>query len=46
VADKNAANFCEYFEFKKRVWAGKATEAGEEGRANTARDQLKKLLGD
>jgi len=46
VADKNAANFCEYFEFKKRVWVGKATEAGEEGRANAARDQLKKLLGE
>ena len=43
VADKIAANFCEYFDFVRRVYA-----ANTEGksREDAARDALKKLLGD
>jgi hypothetical protein len=43
VADKHLANFCEYFEFAKRVWAARQTGNNRE---QTARDQLKKLFGD
>lgn len=43
VAEKHMANFCEYFDFVKRVWAGKK-EANK--REQSARDALKKLLGD
>ena len=43
VAEKHMANFCEYFDFIRRVWAAK-------GQANTredaARNQLKKHFGD
>jgi hypothetical protein len=42
VDQKDAANFCEYFEFKSRVWAGMS----EDSRANAARAALKNLLGD
>jgi len=43
VAEKHMANFCEYFDFIRRVWKGK----GEENRRETtARESLKKLLGD
>jgi hypothetical protein len=42
VADKHLANFCEYFDFLRREWKGKATDAREE----KARDSLRKLLGD
>ncbi len=42
VDQKDQANFCEYFDFKQRVWAG----AGEDTRANAARNALKNLLGD
>jgi ribosome-binding protein aMBF1 (putative translation factor) len=43
VLEKHAGNFCEYFEFTHRTWAPKA--AGD-SRETTAREQLKKLLGD
>jgi hypothetical protein len=43
VAEKHVANFCEYFEFARREWAPKQ-EAGT--REHSAREQLKKLLGD
>ncbi|HZO83732.1 MAG TPA: hypothetical protein VFC26_00835 [Verrucomicrobiae bacterium] len=43
VAEKHMANFCEYFEFVKRVWVPKA---GVDARENAARENLKKLLGD
>ena len=42
VGEKHMANFCEYFEFVKRVFAGKGTDSREE----RARANLKKLLGD
>ena len=42
VHDKDMANYCEYFEFIKREWKGKA----ERPREDAARDALKKLLGD
>ncbi len=43
VQEKHMANFCEYFEFARRVWAGAG--AGN-ARETAARDALKKLLGD
>ena len=42
VAEKHMANFCEYFEFVRRVWTGKEADAREEA----ARANLKKLFGD
>lgn len=42
VMDKHLANFCEYFDFIRREWQGKAADAREE----KARDQLRKLFGD
>ena len=43
VLEKDAGNFCEYFDFVRRVWTPKAV-SGQ--RAEAAREQLKKLLGD
>jgi hypothetical protein len=43
VLEKNLGNFCEYFEFVRRVWRPKS-EADQ--REIAARDQLKKLFGD
>jgi hypothetical protein len=42
VQEKHMANFCEYFDMKKGVWAGK----GANKREDEARERLKKLLGD
>jgi len=42
VAEKGAANFCEYFEFARRDWNPGAANAREA----QARDHLKKLFGD
>jgi ribosome-binding protein aMBF1 (putative translation factor) len=42
VAEKAAANFCEYFEFVPRVWAG----ATANSREAEARERLRKLFGD
>ncbi len=42
VAEKDTGNFCEYFDFIRRVYSPKGTDSRE----NAARDQLKKLLGD
>lgn len=42
VLDKHLANYCEYFDFIRREWKGKGANAREE----SARDTLKKLLGD
>ena len=42
VMDKHMANFCEYFDFARREWKGKA----EDAREAKARDNLKKLFGD
>lgn len=43
VADKHLANFCEYLEFIRRTWTPKT---GTDVRADAARSQLKRLLGD
>lgn len=42
VADKNLANFCEWFEMAVRDFKGKAGDPREEA----ARDRFKKLFGD
>lgn len=43
VAEKHVANFCEYFEFARRVFVPKTENQGREA---AARARLKKLLGD
>ena len=43
VAEKASANFCEYFEFVRRVFAGPGKADSREAKA---RADLKKLLGD
>lgn len=43
VAEKASANFCEYFEFKRRVFA---PPEKENPREDSARAQLRKLFGD
>ena len=43
VAEKHAANYCEYFEMARREFIPPAQDASREDRA---RAQLKKLLGD
>lgn len=43
VAEKDAANFCEYFDFARRNWVPKSET---DSREQSARDQLKKLFGD
>jgi hypothetical protein len=42
-SEKHIGNFCEYFEFVRRVFVPKGEENPREA---TAREQLKKLLGD
>ncbi len=42
VLDKHLANFCEYFDFIRRDWQGKAADKREQA----ARDNMKKLFGD
>ena len=42
VAEKNAANYCEYFEFAVRDWQPRDADAREAA----ARDRLKQLFGD
>jgi ribosome-binding protein aMBF1 (putative translation factor) len=43
VEEKQMANYCEYFEFARRVFVAPLEASAREARA---RDQLKKLLGD
>ena len=43
VEEKHVANYCEYFEFARRVFV---PPAEENQRTDKSRDQLKKLLGD
>jgi hypothetical protein len=43
VFEKHIGNFCEYFEFARRVFV---PPAEEKSRESAARDQLKKLFGD
>ena len=43
VLEKHVGNFCEYFDFAKRVWKPKVESTT---RADAAREQLKKLFGD
>ena len=42
VADKGAANFCEWFEFVSRDWQ----PPGGNARETDARERLKRLFGD
>jgi hypothetical protein len=42
VEEKHLANYCEYFEFARRVYV---PVEEEKSREDKARDQLKKLLG-
>ena len=44
VQEKDRANYCEYFEFTKRVFNASNNEANS--CEDAARDALKKLLGD
>lgn len=46
VYDKELATYCEYFELNKRAWAGAAQDSAADTRESSARDALKKLLGD
>ena len=43
VLDKDVGNFCEYFDFVRRNWVAKSET---DQRAESAREQLRKLLGD
>ena len=43
VAEKESANFCEYFEMIRRDYVA---QAGVNTREAAAREQLKKLFGD
>ncbi|TAL06131.1 MAG: hypothetical protein EPO07_02365 [Verrucomicrobia bacterium] len=43
VEEKHLANYCEYFEFARRVFTAPAEETK---RRDKARDDLKKLFGD
>ena len=43
VAEKDSANFCEYFDFQVRPWAGAASGPSRE---DQARAELKRLFGD
>lgn len=43
VSDKQAANYCEYFEMVRREFVTAATDASRE---NKARDRMNKLFGD
>jgi hypothetical protein len=45
VAEKNQANYCEYFEFVRREFKP-ASGSDDLSRESKARDQLKKLLGE
>ena len=43
VEEKHVGNFCEYFEFVRRAFAA---SDGENPRETSARERMKKLLGD
>lgn len=43
VAEKDSANFCEYFDFQLREWQGASSGTGS--REDQARAELKRLLG-
>lgn len=43
VLEKNVGNFCEYFDFARRVWKSKDKT---DKRADSARETMKKLFGD
>jgi len=43
VLEKAAGNFCEYFEFIKRIWTPKT---GINSREAAARERMNKLFGD
>jgi hypothetical protein len=43
VFEKHLGNYCEYFEFARRVWRPRAENTSRE---EASRNQLKNLLGD
>ena len=43
VLEKDVGNFCEYFDFARRVWNPKGESASRE---DAARERMKKLFGD
>jgi RIO-like serine/threonine protein kinase len=43
VLEKDVGNFCEYFDFSRRVYVAKDKT---DKRADSAREQMKKLFGD
>lgn len=43
MAEKDSANFCEYFDFQLREWQGASSGTGS--REDQARAELKRLLG-
>ena len=43
MAEKDSANFCEYFDFQLREWR---RQARTDAREDEARAQLRRLLGD
>ncbi len=43
VLEKEVGNFCEYFDFARRVWSGKPENTS---RTEAARERMKKLFGD
>ena len=45
VEEKHLANYCEYFEMARRVWTPKS-EPGHDKREQSARESLRRLLGD
>src|SRR6266850_2263127 len=45
VAEKHAANYCEYFELVRREYVAKTADGADVSREAKARDTLKKLLG-
>ena len=46
VAEKHVANYCEYFEFIRREYVPRTSDASDVSREAKARNTLKKLLGD
>lgn len=46
VEDKKLANYCEWFEFVRRVYAPPPKDKSDVSREDKARDAFKKLFGD
>ena len=46
VPETDKANYCEYFDFIRRLFTPPPKDTGDTAREQAARDTLKKLLGD